>query len=150
MFSSSINRVSEHTQPEVNEHIHQQTQINITFFAGHPDRIDRRLAELDQEWDIERMLETGSSTLSLFGFAMSLLRGKRWLLLPIAVQSFFLQHAVQGWCPPLPLLRRMGFRTSYEIEKERYALKVLRGDFRGLEDAQGTEGTAKLMKAIDR
>lgn len=44
----------------------------------------------------------------------------------------------------------MGFRTSYEIEKERYALKVLRGDFRGLEDAQGTEGTAKLMGAIDR
>ena len=39
------------------------------------------------------------------------------------------QHAVQGWCPPIPLLRRLGIRTSREIEIERVALKILRGDF---------------------
>lgn len=150
MFSSSINRVSQYTQPEVNEHIHRQTEINIAFFAAHPDQINKRLTELDEEWDIERMLETGSSSLSLFGFGMALLRGKRWLLLPMAVQGFFLQHALQGWCPPLPVLRRMGFRTSAEIEKERYALKILRGDFRGLEDAQGADGSVAIMKAIDQ
>jgi hypothetical protein len=43
--------------------------------------------------------------------------------------GFLLQHAVQGWCPPLPLLRRLGVRTADEINEERYALKALRGDF---------------------
>jgi hypothetical protein len=36
------------------------------------------------------------------------------------------QHAVQGWCPPVPILRRMGFRTIYEIEQERRELLALR------------------------
>jgi hypothetical protein len=45
------------------------------------------------------------------------------------VTAFLFQHAVQGWCPPLPILRRLGFRTASEIDTERYALKALRGDF---------------------
>ena len=43
--------------------------------------------------------------------------------------SFLLQHALQGWCPPLPLFRRLGVRTAREIARERYALQALRGDF---------------------
>jgi hypothetical protein len=54
---------------------------------------------------------------------------KKWLIVPGIVLPFLLQHAVQGWCPPLPLMRRFGIRTSEEIEREKYALKVLRGDF---------------------
>jgi hypothetical protein len=46
--------------------------------------------------------------------------------------AFLVQHAVQGWCPPLVVLRRRGVRTRREIEEERYALKALRGDFSGL------------------
>jgi hypothetical protein len=38
-------------------------------------------------------------------------------------------HAVQGWCPPVPVLRKMGIRTRSEIDREKFALKVLRGDF---------------------
>jgi hypothetical protein len=45
-----------------------------------------------------------------------------------------LQHAVQGWCPPIPILRRLGFRTADEINRERYALKALRGDFDSIAD----------------
>ncbi len=52
---------------------------------------------------------------------------------PAAVAGFLFQHAVQGWCPPVPLFRRLGFRTAREIDHERYALKALRGDFRRLE-----------------
>ena len=54
---------------------------------------------------------------------------KRFLILPGLVSAFLLQHAVQGWCPPVPMFRRMGFRTQSEIDEERYALKALRGDF---------------------
>ena len=86
---------------------------------------------LDEEWDIERAIEANASTLALFGALMAALRrDNRWLALPIAVTAFLLQHAIQGWCPPVPVLRRLGFRTSYEIEEEREALKALRGDFK--------------------
>jgi len=54
---------------------------------------------------------------------------RRWLVLPALVTAFLFQHAMQGWCPPLPLLRSFGFRTAREIDTERYALKALRGDF---------------------
>jgi hypothetical protein len=54
---------------------------------------------------------------------------RRWLALPALVTAFLFQHAVQGWCPPIPVLRRLGFRTMREIDTERYALKALRGDF---------------------
>ena len=33
----------------------------------------------------------------------------------------------------VPLLRRMGFRTAQEIEKERHAVKAVRGDYKALE-----------------
>jgi hypothetical protein len=48
---------------------------------------------------------------------------RRFLALPAAVLGFLLQHAVQGWCPPVPVLRRLGFRTQTEIEDERHALE---------------------------
>ncbi len=37
--------------------------------------------------------------------------------------------AVQEWCPPVPVFRRLGVRTCQEIDEEKYALKILRGDF---------------------
>ncbi len=49
--------------------------------------------------------------------------------MPLLVSGFLFQHAIEGWCPPVPILRRLGFRTSYEIDEERQALKALRGDF---------------------
>ena len=69
-------------------------------------------------------------TFTLIGMGLGLTRHRVWFLLPLVVQSFFLQHALQGWCPPIPILRRMGVRTCAEIDQERYALKALRGDFR--------------------
>jgi hypothetical protein len=49
------------------------------------------------------------------------------------VTAFLLQHALQGWCPPVPVFRRLGVRTTAEIDRERYALKALRGDFKRLD-----------------
>ena len=39
------------------------------------------------------------------------------------MDPFLLQHALQGWCPPVPILRRQGFRTRHEIDAERQALR---------------------------
>jgi hypothetical protein len=125
MVAKSIDRVPRQTRPEINDRIRQQTDVNIAYFTQHPEQIRQRLRELDEEWDVERMLETAAPSVTLFGIAMTFLRGRKWILLPILVQSFFLQHALQGWCPPLPTLRKMGFRTVEEIDRERYALRAV-------------------------
>lgn len=91
--------------------------------------IDDRLEELDREWDTERTLEVNAATLALSGTLLGAFSSRRWLLLPGVVTAFLLQHGLQGWCPPLLVLRRLGIRTPQEIEAERYALKALRGDF---------------------
>lgn len=53
-----------------------------------------------REWTVERVIETEAPLTILAGVA----------------------------CPPLALLRRLGFRHAGEIERERHALMALRGD----------------------
>jgi hypothetical protein len=101
----------------------------VEFFARHPESIPQRIKELDEEWDIERAIEANASALAFAGVALGATADRRWLILPALVTAFLFQHAVQGWCPPVPVLRRLGFRTAYEIEQERHALKAIRGDF---------------------
>ncbi len=60
---------------------------------------------------------------------LALLVDRRFALIPLVVGGFLLQHALQGWCPPLPIFRRLGVRTQSEIERVRHALKAARGDF---------------------
>ena len=63
-------------------------------------------------------------------------RKRRWLAAPAVVTAFLFQHAIQGWCPPIVLFRRIGIRTRREIDAEKYALKALRGDFVQIESAE--------------
>ena len=136
MVATTVDRVRMSTSDEVNERIRRQTDANVARFAAlGREAIDRRLRELDREWDIERVLETGSSALTLTGLLLGIAVNRKWLLLSLVVQGFFMQHALQGWCPPLPLFRRLGVRTQPEIERERHALKALRGDFNDASDA---------------
>ncbi len=129
-LSSTAERVSRYTDDEINGRIHRKTDNRVAALArSGPQAIDARLGELDQEWDIERWLETGASSLMLVGTLLGAGVGRKWFPLPAAVGAFLLQHALQGWCPPLPLLRRFGVRTADEINQERFALKALRGDF---------------------
>jgi hypothetical protein len=128
MLAASSERVRVNTAEHVNQAIQEETDRSIAYFVGHPDEIPGRLEQLDREWDVERALATGSSCLSLLGLALGLSGRPRWFYLPLGVQGFYLQHALQGWCPPLPLFRRLGFRTPSEIERERCALKELSGD----------------------
>ena len=122
-------RVPEHTAAHINRQIERETEARVAYFAEHPHQIDDRLEELDQEWDIERILEANAAGFSLLGLTLAMAVDRRWLALPVGVAAFLLQHAVQGWCPPVPVLRRLGIRTAEEIDRERHAPKALRGDF---------------------
>lgn len=133
MIPSTVERVPQHTAEHVNEQIRYETEERVArCAAAGREAIDRRLTELDHEWDIERTLEANAAALAATGSALALLSDRRFALVPLVVGSFLLQHAVQGWCPPVPVFRRLGFRTQPEIDYERYALKALRGDFRNL------------------
>jgi hypothetical protein len=120
------------TNPEVNQRIDATIEERIRFYATQPrELVSKRIEELDQEWDIERYLETNAAGIALTGVVFGLVR-KKWLLLSATVLGFLLQHAIHGWCPPIPLLRKFGVRTRREIDREKYALKILRGDFQSM------------------
>jgi len=123
---TSGDRVRHSTAPEVNREIDRRTISNIRRYANSSEEtIYRRIEELDREWDIERALEVNASTLALSGLLLGVTVNRKWLVLPGVVLSFLLQHGLQGWCPPLPMLRRMGVRTRGEIDQEKYELKAL-------------------------
>ena len=142
-MTSTRNRVPAHTSEDVNRRLQQEISRNVRHYADHPEKIPKRLRELDQEWDIERAIQANAAAIGFFGVLMGATRGRRWLVLPAMVTGFLFQHAVQGWCPPVPVLRRLGFRTSYEIEEERQALKALRGDFAKVRDASSAVQAAR-------
>jgi len=127
---TTVSRVPRNTKDSVNRQILADTEEQVRWYAEHPQTIGTRLKELDAEWDIERTLEANASLLAFAGIALGAAVDKLFHVLPAIVTAFLFQHAIQGWCPPLPVLRRLGFRTAREIDVERHALKVLRGDFK--------------------
>ena len=151
---ATAHRVELHTAPELNDAIRQRADAEIVRLEGAPAAdIDQRLQALDTEWDVERLLQTNASVVVLVGLAAATTLDRRFLLLPAAVFAFFALHALQGWCPPIPVFRRLGVRTQGEIERERHALKALRGDFDevpGQHAAPASERVRAVLAAVDR
>ena len=126
----TADRVRAHSGQAQNRKVDQEIDERVHSYAARSrEEITARIAELDREWDIERLLEMNASALAFTGLLLGVMRNKKWLLVPSIVLPFLFQHATQGWCPPIPVLRRLGVRTRKEIEREKYALKALRGDF---------------------
>lgn len=125
--------VQQSTEDELNRQIEANAKLRVGGISiQSEEEISRRIEELDQEWDIERWLAFNASTLAFTGLLLGLVRNKKYFILPGLVLPFLFNHAMNGWCPPIPLLRRLGIRTRQEIDHEKYALKVLRGDFAGI------------------
>jgi len=121
--------VRTHTDEAVNEKIRKGTDRSIEYYSRHPDEIPERLSELEAEWDVDRVMEANASCMIISGLAMSIVGGKKWLLLPAVAGGCLLQQSLDGWSPPMSLLRRLGIRTRDEIDRERTALRALEGRF---------------------
>ena len=129
LIPKTTTRVEEATASHVNERIHRDMLLAVDSYrdADEP-RIRLRLDELEREWDIERTLEANAATVILATLALGKTVNKKWYLFPAVVAAFLLQHAVQGWCPPMPAFRRLGVRTAREIEEEKQALLTILQD----------------------
>jgi hypothetical protein len=131
MLPKNAQRTEQNTPRAWNEKILRRTEQSVLrVLAQGPEAVERRLRELDEEWDTERTLETMAASLGLLGVALGATVNRKWYALSGLVAGFLLQHGLQGWCPPLPLVRALGVRTVREIDAERVALKLARGDFR--------------------
>jgi hypothetical protein len=143
----SADRVRANTSEEINRQIDREIDARVREYAKKSsEEITRRIGELDREWDIERILETNASALAFTGLLLGVTQNRKWLILPGLVLPFLFQHAVQGWCPPLPILRELGVRTRQEIDREKYALKILRGDFHIAELSLNSEEALQSTK----
>jgi hypothetical protein len=118
----------------VNRKIDRLTSASITEHTqAGPEAIQRRLAELDHEWDVDRALMVNFAIAGGAAFALGLARYtdsplfgprlKGFLYLFGTQLAFLLAHGVVGWCPPVVLFRRLGLRTQREIDTERAALR---------------------------
>lgn len=96
------------------------------------EAIDARLEELDHEWTAGRATKATIGVLMVVGFGLTAFLGPWWLILPTIGGIFLLQYLVSRTSWLGRLFQEMGFRTGFEVEQEKMALKVLRGDFREL------------------
>lgn len=123
-------RVRRHTAPEVLARIDGDTCQRLIDDAASGEVPPARFEAMEREWDVDRCIEAEAALTGLAGIALAASVHRRFMLVPGLVASMLVVYALRGWYPLLPLLRRMGVRTSREIQREHYALKALRGDFR--------------------
>jgi len=104
--------------PPAEQARHETAQSVARHATCGPDQIDRRLEELDRELGTERAVEAG---------AVVVLTG-----------------AILG---PAPTASRLpGWRSAADMSEERYALKVLRGDFRDVPALTTAEERAEVAR----
>lgn len=146
--SPSDDRVRANTWHEVNERIDRRTQLQLGQTAGtaSSDELSAAIERLDHEWSFDRVLETEAALMGLAGLALATAVDRRLLVLPGIVSSMLLLHAIHGWYPLLPVFRRLGVRTQDEIDRERYALKAIRGDFTSI-PPRGTAASKRAAAA---
>jgi hypothetical protein len=144
MLVDTAHRVEQNTTEDINRTRREEIRQRLRHYATHKPEIPARVAELDREWDIERAIEANVATIALLGLGLTAFVNRRFIALPVAVAGFLLQHAIQGWCPPVPVLRQLGFRTATEIGDERHGLMTLQEERPVVGEATATPQVSQL------
>jgi hypothetical protein len=151
--ANEVDRIRRYTSPEMLQKIDEQIERNVAFYASQPDEvIDERIRELQQEWSINRFLQAKTAAIGLLGAVFGLFVSKKWALLTIGGFGFLLFHGLRGSDPRIAPLRRLGLRTRSEIDRELYALKAARGDFKNLpadRPAQAPIPVHEILQAVN-
>jgi hypothetical protein len=145
---SNKEKIRSVTDPSVNRKIDREIEESIRRYTYQGSQeISQRIDELEKEWDVERVLQIGASSAALVGIGLSF-QNRKWIIFPSVILSFLIMQALKGWAPPIPILRRLGFRTKQEIECELFAMKHLRGDFTEFEKAGKRDAELTIKEAM--
>lgn len=149
-FPSSVSRVRINTSRKSNDSINDEMLRNTSkYINASKDDISKRIEQLNKEWDTERVLEANASAIIFISTVLGFLVNT-WLFLICGFISFYLlMHALEGWCPPLPIIRKLGVRTVYEICTEKMILKHLRGDFSDLSGSAASFVNASKIESSE-
>jgi len=143
-------RIRENTSDEINRRIDRFTEDNIRYFATQPnDVLSDRIDDLEEEWDVDRLVQACVSGVGLTSIIFGALFSKKWWLVTTAAAGFLGNHAINGWCPTASVLRRLGFRTRQEIDREKFALKAIRGDFSDISTLEDIDVDGRILAAIN-
>jgi hypothetical protein len=115
--------IRERTSDASNLRIDRTTRGAIDELPALPAAVRVRLAQLDREWSVDRAVMLTFAILGGISATKALRGSIGWGLILRAQLAFLGYHAVKRWCPPLPVLRRLGFRSDHEIAAERVALE---------------------------
>src|SRR5665811_1902220 len=90
----------------------------------------RDRAHLEREWTAGRMTKACIGLSIVLGLGLTALFNPWWLILPAFGGVFLLQYFFSRTSWLVLVFREMGFRSGFEVDQEKIALKILRGDFR--------------------
>ncbi|WMJ76771.1 MULTISPECIES: YgaP-like transmembrane domain [unclassified Sedimentibacter] len=131
IFPPTTKRIALNTNSATNANIKNNTLRRINIYKNSSDKIlSDNIDKLNSEWDIDRIIEVRAASIVLASTIIGLTTNKKyWFMLSGTAGLFLMQHALQGWCPSVPIIRKLGIRTSEEINNEKIVYKMLRDDF---------------------
>jgi hypothetical protein len=111
------------------------------------------LRALDDEPDLETVASLALAGAGTLGLVFGFLGSRLWRLLAWISLPLLFAHSRGKLRAPEHFLSTLGLRSRRDIQEERYALKVLRGDFRNTGsmgmDARGAEGVLDADVALE-
>ncbi len=114
---------------------------------GGPVAITDRLNELDGEWTAGRAAKATAGIFIVVGLTIALLTmNLYWLILPIIGGAVMLQYLFGRKSLIGELFHAFGLRSGSEIDQEKMALRVLRGDFASLPTVHTIEDRDALTR----
>jgi hypothetical protein len=132
MLPVTLARVPHHTKESINEKIRVETEDRVAACrSAGPAAISARLHELREEWDIDRACELHGGIVAVGGATLGAAVDKRFFAIPVVIGASLIAGALFGWSPQYAILRRLGFRTAGEIERERTQLLAIAAESDG-------------------
>lgn len=152
--------IRERTPAFINKEIDAQTLRHLDRYRhASAEEIEERLKMLDRQWDVESVVAMTGAVVSIGGLLLGM-RNRKLLAIPMIAQGLVLSHSLPIPDPVTPIFRAFGLWSRHEIERERHALKLLRGDYERVEHddspksvlsaSQGERGIKEATAPSDR
>lgn len=110
--------------------------------------LDERLRALEEEPDLESVTAMALAGAGILGLVLGFLGSRLWRMFAWLSLPLLFAHARDGLKGPGDFLKTLGLRSRREIQEERFALKILRGDFKDVE-GKGSEKPSESVHDAD-